>query len=144
MKLYFHPISSYSQKVLIALYENATAFEPEIIDLMNPEGSAKYKEIYPLGKVPLLELDDGYRIPESSIIIEYLSQHHAGPTVLIPEWPLRHSWPPCSRRPSWAHPNSRHPQRGLPGARSPRASPRPSGRRNRSAPKACGHGISRA
>ncbi len=87
MKLYFHPISSYSQKVLIALYENATAFEPEIIDLMNPESMAKYKEIYPLGKVPLLELDDGYRIPESSIIIEYLSQHHSGPTTLIPADP---------------------------------------------------------
>ena len=27
MKLYAHPFSSYSQKVLIALYENATPFE---------------------------------------------------------------------------------------------------------------------
>jgi glutathione S-transferase len=27
MKLYYHPFSSYSQKVLIALYENATPFE---------------------------------------------------------------------------------------------------------------------
>ena len=27
MKLYAHPFSSYSQKVLIALYEDATPFE---------------------------------------------------------------------------------------------------------------------
>jgi glutathione S-transferase len=28
LRLYFHPLSSFSQKVLIALYENDTPFEP--------------------------------------------------------------------------------------------------------------------
>ena len=74
MKLYFHPISSYSQKVLIAFYEKDIDFEPEIVQLMNPDARKAFKEIYPLGKVPCLVLDDGHLIPESSIIIEYIDQ----------------------------------------------------------------------
>lgn len=72
MKFYYHPISSYSQKVMVALYEKGLDFEPELVALMNPEARRKYREIYPLGKVPALLLDDGHLIPESSIIIEYL------------------------------------------------------------------------
>lgn len=72
MKLYYHPISTYSQKVLIALYEKDMAFEREIVRLMNPEAREQYREIYPLGKIPALALDDGRFIPESTIIIEYL------------------------------------------------------------------------
>jgi glutathione S-transferase len=33
LTLYFHPLSSFCQKVLIALYENDTPFEPHIVDL---------------------------------------------------------------------------------------------------------------
>jgi len=74
MKLYFNPISSYSQKVLLAFYEKGIEFEPNIVSLMDPEAGAAYREIYPLGKIPCLVLDDGHIIPESSIIIEYLDQ----------------------------------------------------------------------
>lgn len=72
MKLYYNPISSYSQKVLIAFHELGVEFEPNIVQLMDPEARKKYREIYPLGKVPCLVLDDGHLIPESSIIIEYI------------------------------------------------------------------------
>ena len=72
MKFYYHPISSYCQKVMVALYEKGLEFEPELVALMNPEARRKYREIYPMGKVPALVLDDGHLIPESSIIIEYL------------------------------------------------------------------------
>lgn len=72
MKLYYHPLSTYSQKVLIALYEKGLEFDGEIVNLMDPEARDKYRERYPLGKIPCLELDDGHLIPESSIIIEYL------------------------------------------------------------------------
>ena len=74
MKLYFNPISSYSQKVLLAFYEKGIEFEPNIVSLMDPEAGAAYREVYPLGKIPCLVLDDGHIIPESSIIIEYLDQ----------------------------------------------------------------------
>ena len=35
MKLFYNPISTYSQKVLIALYEKGIEFEPEIVNLMD-------------------------------------------------------------------------------------------------------------
>ena len=35
LKLYFHPFSSFCQKVLIAFYENDIPFEPHIVDLTN-------------------------------------------------------------------------------------------------------------
>ncbi len=72
MKLYYNPISTYSQKVLIAFYEKGLEFEPHIVSLMDPDERAKYREVYPLGKIPCLVLDDDHLIPESSIIIEYI------------------------------------------------------------------------
>jgi glutathione S-transferase len=85
MKLYYHPISTYSQKTLFALHEKEIAFTPEIVDILSPEGQAAYKKVYPMGKVPLLVLDDGWMIPESSIIIEYLDTYFTSGTRLIPE-----------------------------------------------------------
>lgn len=81
MKLYYHPVSTYCQKVLIALYEKGLDFEPEIVNLMDEESRRKYREIYPIGKIPCLILDDGHIIPESSIIIEYLDPL-AKPTLI--------------------------------------------------------------
>lgn len=84
MKLYYHPLSTYSQKTLIALYEKGASFEREIIDLTSAEKRAEFKKFYPLGKVPVLVDGDKF-IPESSIIIEYLEGAIAGGTRLIPE-----------------------------------------------------------
>jgi glutathione S-transferase len=73
MKLYYHPLSTYAQKTMIALYEKGVEFEKEIVNLMDPDARKKYREeVYPLGKIPCLELDDGHMVPESSIIIEYI------------------------------------------------------------------------
>lgn len=72
MKLYYHPISTYCQKVLIAFHEKDLKFEPKIVKLMDAEERKKYLELYPMGKIPSLVLDDGHLIPESSVIIEYL------------------------------------------------------------------------
>lgn len=85
MKLYYHPLSTYAQKTLIAFHEKGVSFQPEIVELMNPEAKAAYEKIYPMGKVPLLILDDGWMIPESSIIIEYLDTHFSSGSCLIPE-----------------------------------------------------------
>ncbi len=72
MKLYYNPISTYSQKVLLAFYEKGIEFQPKIIKLMDPESNEEYRKIYPMGKIPCLVLDDDHIIPESSIIIEYI------------------------------------------------------------------------
>ena len=37
LKLYFHPLSSFCQKVLIALYENDTPFERRVVNLGDPD-----------------------------------------------------------------------------------------------------------
>lgn len=85
LKLYFHPLSSFCQKVLIALYENGTPFEPQVVDLSNEVAAAEFKRIWPIGKFPVLRDDARDRtIPESSIIIEYLDQYHPGATRFLP------------------------------------------------------------
>ncbi len=85
MKLYYFPLSTYSQKVLIALYEKSIEFTPELVSLFDDAAREAYRKIYPLGKVPLLVLDDGHRVPESSIIIEYLDTHFSNEPKLIPD-----------------------------------------------------------
>ena len=86
MKLHYHPLSTYSQKVLIALYEMEIEFEPQIVNLFDPEERAQYRNLYPIGKIPLLVLDDGHPIPESSIIVDYLNSISKG-VRLIPDDP---------------------------------------------------------
>jgi glutathione S-transferase len=85
LTLYFHPLSSFCQKVLIALYENDTPFEPHIVDLADETSRADFVKIWPIGKFPVLRDEAKDRtIPESSIIIEYLAQHYPGKTQLVP------------------------------------------------------------
>jgi glutathione S-transferase len=84
LTLYFHPLSSFCHKALIALYETGTPFTPRIVDLMGE--AAEYRKIWPLGKIPVPR-DADRIIPETSIIIEYLAQHYAGRTRLFPADP---------------------------------------------------------
>lgn len=85
MKLYYYPLSTYCQKVLIALYEKSVDFTPELVSLMDDAERDAYRKIYPLGKIPLLVLDDGHWVPESSIIVEYLDTHFSDGPKLIPD-----------------------------------------------------------
>jgi glutathione S-transferase len=86
MKLYYNPVSSYSQKVLTAFHEKGAKFEPAIVNLMDPQGREDYEKIWPLAKIPVLKLEDkDWTIPESSIIIEYIDRHCPGGTKLIPD-----------------------------------------------------------
>ena len=85
LKLYMHPMASFCWKVLIALYENATPFEPRIVDLGNETSRDDFKRIWPIGKFPVLRDEARDRtIPESSIIIEYLAHHYPGAAELVP------------------------------------------------------------
>ena len=88
LKLYFHPLSSFCQKVLVALYESDTPFEPCMVDLGDPVSSAELRRLWPIGKFPVLRDEAKDRtVPETSIIIEYLAQHYPGPTPLVPADP---------------------------------------------------------
>jgi glutathione S-transferase len=83
--LHAHPLSSYCHKVLIALYEAGTPFEPRHVDLGDPAARAKFMTISPWGKMPALE-DKARReiVFETSIIVEYLDRHYPGPHPLLP------------------------------------------------------------
>lgn len=85
LQLYFHPFASFCQKVLIALYENETPFEPHLVDLGDPASREAFLAIWPVGRMPVLVDRAANRtIPESSIVIEYLDRHYPGATPLIP------------------------------------------------------------
>ena len=82
LELYAHPFSSYCQKVLIALYENATPFELRM--LSDPQVAAQHEKLWPLKKMPVL-VDDGRTVVEASIIVEHLDLHHPGRVRFVPE-----------------------------------------------------------
>jgi glutathione S-transferase len=88
LELYYHPLSSYCWKALIALYENDTPFKPRLVDLSDPMASAEFAKLWPIRKFPVLR--DHAReqvVPEASIIIEYLAEHYPGKLELVPQAP---------------------------------------------------------
>jgi glutathione S-transferase len=88
LALYYHPLASFCWKVLVALYENDTPFEPRVVELGDEASAAAFRKIWPIGKFPVL-VDEARRrtIPESSIIIEYLARHEPGKVELVPSDP---------------------------------------------------------
>jgi glutathione S-transferase len=86
LTLWSHPLASYCQKVLIALYESAIPFETVLVDLGDPDSRAAFAALWPVALMPVLQ-DGDCTIPESSIIIEYLARHHPGERKMLPEDP---------------------------------------------------------
>jgi glutathione S-transferase len=86
LQLFFHPFSSYSQKALIALYENATPFEPQVVGGPDATAATRLARLWPMKKFPVLT--DGERtVLEATCIVEYLDLHFPGPLRLIPADP---------------------------------------------------------
>ena len=83
VQLFGHPFSSYTQKVLIALYASGTQFEFRMLSPEHPENFAELQRHWPFGKFPLL-LDEGEPLIESTPIIDYLDVHYPGPNAWIP------------------------------------------------------------
>ena len=54
LKLYYHPLSSFCWKALIALYENDTPFEPRLVEFGNEAARATLLALWPVGKIPVL------------------------------------------------------------------------------------------
>ncbi len=90
LTLYYHPLSSFCMKALVALYETGAPFEKTLVDLMDPKARADFQALWAIGKFPVLRDETrGLLIPESTIIIEYLARHYPGETHLIPADPDR-------------------------------------------------------
>jgi glutathione S-transferase len=82
LEFFGHPFSSYTQKVLIALWADETSFNYRMIE--DPANMEELKRHSPYGLFPLL-IDDGRPVFESSTIIEHLHAHHRGSNDWIPE-----------------------------------------------------------
>lgn len=82
LKLFLHPFSSYSQKAVMAFYENGIAFEPMIIG-EDAAVASTFAGLSPVGKFPVLT-DGSTAIFEATSIIEYLDAVHPGPTRFVP------------------------------------------------------------
>lgn len=80
MKLYSFAVSPYAARARIAIYAKklpVEIVEPQFGGLKSPE----YLALNPMGKVPLLVLDDGGAIPESETIVEYLEDAFPDPAL---------------------------------------------------------------
>jgi glutathione S-transferase len=88
LKLYYHPLSSFCHKVLIALYESKIPFEPILVDLGDEKSSATLRSLWPVAKFPVLRDEARARtIAEATVIIEYLDAYYPGATKLVPADP---------------------------------------------------------
>jgi glutathione S-transferase len=87
LQFFGHPFSSYTQKVLIPLWADGTAFDYRILEQDYPENSEELKRHSPYGQFPLL-VDDGVAIFESTPIIDHLQAHHPGKNRWIPDGDL--------------------------------------------------------
>jgi glutathione S-transferase len=88
LTLYYHPLSSFCWKTLIALYEADVAFEPRQVNLGDPADRAAFQAVWPLAKFPVLRDEArGQTVPESSLIVEYLARTQASAASLVPADP---------------------------------------------------------
>ena len=86
LKLYYHPLSSFCHKALIALYEGGIPFEPVFVNLADEASSAALRALWPIAKFPVLRDEArGQTVAEATVIIEYLDTHYG--TRLVPARP---------------------------------------------------------
>ncbi len=85
MKLYYMPAAC-SLSVQITLNELGLDYTKILVDSKTKtlaDGS-DYHAINPRGQVPLLELDDGMRLSEGPVIVQYLADLKPGSTLIPP------------------------------------------------------------
>lgn len=82
MKLYVHPMSTFSRRVRMQLLEKSVDVEQITIDMAKREHKAEpYRALNPYGRVPTL-VDDDLVLYESTAIMEYLESVYPEPPLL--------------------------------------------------------------
>ncbi|NNB98768.1 glutathione S-transferase family protein [Corallococcus exiguus] len=82
MKLYFHPLSGNSRRVLLVAAHLDIPLERIVVDLTTgKQRDASYLGINPNGRVPVLD-DGGFVLWESRAIMVYLAEKTPGQTLL--------------------------------------------------------------
>lgn len=85
LTLYYHPLSSFCWKPLVALYEKGIEFTPHLVDLSDASAREAFIALWPMGQFPVLwDEARGKLIPQSASIIEYLEFRHPKASPLIP------------------------------------------------------------
>lgn len=83
MKLYGNTVGSNCRRVTIYLVEKGLNIELAEVDVAaGAHKTAEFLAKNPAGLIPVLELDDGSYIPESSAIVEYLEDVHPEPSMI--------------------------------------------------------------
>jgi glutathione S-transferase len=81
VKLYYHPFSTYSRRVVIALIEKRIPHELVTVDMAaRKHHEEPYLSLNPYGRVPTLE-EDGFVLYESTAILNYLEATHPTPAL---------------------------------------------------------------
>lgn len=91
MKLYYAP-GACSQAPHIVLNELDLPYTAVKVDLVKhtlPDGS-DYRAINPKGYVPMLELDDGTRLTEAQVLLQYVADQKPG--TLAPKFGTQQRW----------------------------------------------------
>ena len=83
MKLYYSPLSVYSAKPRIAMFEKAIAHETKLVNWTPATGWIKPEELArlnPKAQIPVL-VDGDAVIPDSTLILEYLDERFPKPAL---------------------------------------------------------------
>lgn len=81
MRLYGHPISTCTRKLLTVFHEKDSPFELTAVNLFTGEQKRpEHLERQPFGQVPAIE-DDGFVMFESRAIMRYLDRRLPGPSL---------------------------------------------------------------
>ena len=82
IKLHYHPLSTYSRRVLIAFAEKQIPHELVVIDMAaRRHREQPYLSLNPYGRVPTLE-EDGFVLFESTAILNYLEATRPTPPLV--------------------------------------------------------------
>jgi glutathione S-transferase len=91
MKLFYQTHSPYARQVLVLAHEIGLA---DRLEVTHHETSPTRRNeavfaVNPLGKVPVLVLDDGFALFDSGVICDYLDGLHGGLRLIPPSGPAR-------------------------------------------------------
>jgi glutathione S-transferase len=82
IKLHYHPLSTYSRRVLIAFAEKQIPHELIVVDMAaRRHREEPYLSLNPYGRVPTLE-EDGFVLFESTAILNYLEATRSTPPLV--------------------------------------------------------------
>ena len=85
IRIHWHPFSTYSRRVMIALIEKHIQHELVTVDMAaRKHREPAYLAVNPYGRVPTLE-EEGFLLYESNAILSYLEATHPEPALVPPD-----------------------------------------------------------